>query len=161
MSGFENPSRRAIHYSAMATVSRKISSQTLLSINNSAVVRLSTGSVDSYIVTGIFLHFLSNCLFLPPASSQKQRCRRIAGLPTQYFKYLLPPMMDATAAAGAAISRMGLRNETHVSLKSFTAIFWSERMLALVTEPNSSSGNYIPLTQIPPYSFSRLHESSC
>lgn len=160
MSGFENPSCRAIHYSATATVSKKISSQTLLSINNSAVVRLSTGSVDSYLITGVFLCFLSNCLFLPPASSQKPRCRRIAGLPKQHFQHL-PPTIDATATAGAAISSMGLRNETRVRLKSFTAIFWSERMLALVTQPNSSSGNCILLTQIPPYSFSRMHESSC
>jgi len=145
----------------MAAVSKKISSQTHLSINNSVVVRLSTGTADSYLITGVFLRFLSNCLFLPPASSQKQRYRKIAGLPEQHFQHLLPPMMDATATVGAAISRLGLRNKIHIHLKSFTAIFWSESVLGPVTQPDSSSGNYILLTQIPPYSCSRTHEFSC
>lgn len=140
----------------MATVSEKISSQTLLSINNSAAMRLSTGSVDNYLITSVFLPFQSNCLFLPPASSQKQRCR-VTGLPKHHFQYLLPPTMDTTAIMEAVISRMGLRNETYVNLKSFTAIFWTERMsgLGLVTKPNSSSGNYILLTRSPSYSFSK------
>lgn len=140
----------------MATVSEKISSQPLLSINNSAAMRLSTGSVDNYLITSVFLPFQSNCLFLPPASSQKQRYR-VAGLPKHHFQYLLPPTMHITAIVGAVISRMGLRNETHVNLKSFTAIFWTERMsgLGLVTKSNFSSGNYILPTQSPSYSFSR------
>lgn len=141
----------------MTTVSEKISSQTLLSINNSAAERLSTGSVDNYLITSLFLPFQSNCLFLPPGSSQKQRCR-IAGLPKHHFQRLLPPTMDTTTVSGAIISRMGLRNETHINLKSFTAIFWSERIsdLGLVTKPNSSLGNYILLTQSPSYSFSGI-----
>lgn len=60
-------------------VSKKISSQTLLSINNSAAVKLSAGSVDSYLITGVFLAFLSNCLFLPPASPQKQGAEGLQG----------------------------------------------------------------------------------
>lgn len=117
---------------------------------------LSTGSVDNYLITSVFLPFLLNCLFLPTASSQKQRCR-IAGLPEHHFQHLLPPTMDTTAVMGAVIFRMGLRNETHINLKPFTAISWSERMsgLGLVTKPNSSSDNYILLTRSPFNSFSR------
>ena len=132
----------------------------LNSCRYNATVKTSISSQSKYLKQISWITF-SNCLFLPPASSQKQRCRRIAGLPKQHFQHLLPPTMDATATAGGVISRMGLRNEIHVHLKSFTAIFWSEKMLALVTQPNSSSGNYILLTQIPPYSFRRTHESSC
>lgn len=135
----------------MTTVSEKISSQTLLTINNSAAGRLSTGSVDNYLITSVFLPFQSNCLFLPPASSQKQRCRIAGLLPKHHFQHLLPPTMNATAVTGAVISRIVLRNEIHINLKSFTAIFWNERMsgLGLVTKLNSSSGNYILLTRSP------------
>lgn len=94
--------------------------------------------------------------FFPQLLPKKQRCR-IAGLPKHHFQCLLPPTMDITAVAGAVISRMGLSNKTHINLKSFTAIFWSERMsdLGLVTKSNSSLSNYILLTQSPSYSFSR------
>ena len=54
-------------------VSEKISSQTLLSINNSAAMKISAGSVDSYLITGVFLGFLSSSLLSTSSFSPKGR----------------------------------------------------------------------------------------
>lgn len=82
-------------------------------------MRLSTGGVDSSLIAGLFQIFYQIACFFPQTLPKS----KVAVLPKQCFQQLLPSIMDASDTAGAAISTMGLRNETNVRLKSFTAIF--------------------------------------